>query len=148
MSDALEAAVRELVDERAIIGLAVRYCRAVDARDHEALRDLFVPHATARLADDDLVGVDAIIEQCRVTLDPLDVTQHLVGGHLVTIDGDAATSECDLQAQHVRKGTEGGSRFLLGGRYRDRCIRTADGWRITHRDLDITWFSGNPAVLG
>lgn len=147
MSDSLEAIVRELADERAIIQLAVRYCRAVDARDYAALRDLFVPDATAHLGDADPEGIDAIIDHLRRALDPCDVTQHLVGGHLVTVDADTATAECDLHAQHVRKGTEGGSRFILGGRYRDRLARTDDGWRITRRDLDFTWFSGNPAVI-
>lgn len=147
MSDSLETTIRTLADERSIIRLVVRYCRAVDDRDYAALRDVFAPDATACLGGDDVVGVEAIIDRCRRTLDPCDATQHLVGGHLVDVDGDTATAECDLQAQHVRKRTEGGSRFMLGGRYHDRLVRTPAGWRITHRVLDFVWFSGNPAVL-
>jgi hypothetical protein len=66
----------------------------------------------------------------------------------VSVDRDTATAECDLHAQHVRKRTEGGSRFIIGGRYYDRLTRTDAGWRITHRALEVLWFSGNPAVLG
>jgi hypothetical protein len=71
-----------------------------------------------------------------------------VGNHVVTLDGDAATAQCEVQAQHVRRGVDGGSTFTLGGRYRDRLTRTPDGWRIAHRDLEVVWVAGNPAVLG
>ena len=62
----------------------------------------------------------------------------------VRVDGDAATSRCYLQAQHV----VGAATFLLGGRYEDRLVRTADGWRIAHRDLITMWTTGDPSILG
>jgi hypothetical protein len=37
--------------------------------------------------------------------------------------------------------------FLVGGTYRDRLVRTDDGWRIEHRTLEPTWQHGNPAVF-
>jgi len=148
MSDSIDAAVRQLLDEREIIGLAVRYCQAMDARDYDALHDIFVADATACLAGIDEIGLEAIIARCSRVLDPCNATQHLVGNHLVTLDGDTATAQCEVQAQHVRRGVEGGSTFTLGGRYRDQVTRTPAGWRITHRDLETSWVTGNPGVLG
>ena len=148
MTESIDEVVRRLVDEREIIGLAVRYCHAVDARDYDALRDVFVADATADLAGIGEVGLEAIIARCRRVLDPCNATQHLVGNHLVTLDGDTATAQCEVQAQHIRRGVDGGSTFTLGGRYRDQVTRTPAGWRITHRDLETSWVTGNPGVLG
>lgn len=148
MTDSIDDVVRRLVDERDVIGLTVRYCHALDARDFEALRAVFLPDATADLAGVDAIGVDAIIRRCRETLERCDATQHLVGNHLVTLEGDDGVSECEVHAQHVRRGADGGSTFTLGGRYRDRVVRAADGWRIAHRDLQVVWVTGNGGVLG
>ena len=65
----------------------------------------------------------------------------------MTLDGDEADSVCYLQAQHVRPGTMGGDTLIVAGRYLDRFVRTADGWRIAQRRLEIGWTDGNPAVL-
>jgi hypothetical protein len=63
-------------------------------------------------------------------------------------DGHEATSQCYLQAQHVRAGTPGGDTFVVVGRYSDELVRTEDGWRIAVRWLETWWTSGNQAVLG
>ena len=62
------------------------------------------------------------------------------------IDGDTATHRCQLHSQHIKRGTDGGDWFVVGGHYDDRLTRTAFGWRITHRVMAETWRSGNPDV--
>jgi 3-phenylpropionate/cinnamic acid dioxygenase small subunit len=143
-----QAAVRTLLDERAIEQIAVAYAVALDTRHWEALEDVFLPDATADLATrDTLVGVEAIIERIRRALDPLDATQHLIGNHRVRVTGDAATHDCYLQAQHVRRTAEPSPNFIVGGRYEDELARTAAGWRIAHRRLVIQWQAGTPALI-
>ena len=78
-------------------------------------------------------GVDEIIARIGGAILRLDHTQHLVGNHQVTVDGDTGTHRCHLQSQHVLEGCEGGDNFIVGGYYEDRVVRTADGWRIAHR---------------
>lgn len=136
-----------LLDERAIVTITEDYCWALDDKDYERLRDVFLPDATADVAEH-CAGVEAIIERVRRSLDPLDATQHLVTNHRVVVDGDRATCRCQLQSQHVRRGAEGGRTYLVGGVYTDQLERTAAGWRIRHRDLRITWTQGNRAVVG
>ena len=34
----------------------------------------------------------------------------------------------------------------MGGTYVDELARTAEGWRITHRVLEITWREGNSGI--
>jgi hypothetical protein len=61
----------------------------------------------------------------------------------VRVDGDRATSRCYLQAQHV----VGAGTFMFAGRYEDRFVRTAGGWRIEHRDLVRMWTAGDPTIM-
>jgi hypothetical protein len=133
-------------DRRALVDLTIAYSFALDDRRFDDLDDVFLPDATAELGWA-LEGRDAIKDRIRDALVPLDASQHLVATHQVRVDGDAATGRCYLQAQHVRAGVDGGPLFMVGGRYEDRYVRTADGWRIAHRALVVLWTDGNPAVL-
>jgi 3-phenylpropionate/cinnamic acid dioxygenase small subunit len=145
--DHTEIDLAMLLDERNIVAVATRYCRALDTKDWAALSTVFLPEATADLATNVLlVGLDAIVNRISTALQHLDDSQHLVGNHEVTVDGDSATHRCYLQAQHVRKAAVGGANYLVGGRYEDRLVRTAEGWRIAHRTLVVMWIDGNLAV--
>ena len=133
-------------DRQAIVDLTIAYAWALDMREFELLRNIFLPEATALLVDE-RTGVDSIIERVRSALEPLDASHHLIGNHQVTVDGDRATCRCYLQAQHVREGTQGGSNYIFAGRYEDDLVRTAAGWRIARRTLVRVWSDGNPAVV-
>ena len=144
---ATDAAIANMLDERDIVAVAFRYCRALDTKDWPALATVFLPDATADLSSGtDLVGLEAIVGRIRTALEHLDDSQHLVGNHEVLVDGDAATHRCYLQAQHVRRAATGGPNYLVGGRYEDRLVRTAQGWRIAHRTLTVMWTDGNVVV--
>ena len=134
-------------DRSSIIDLAVRYTWALDTKDLEGLRDVFAPDATATLRGVECEGVDQIIARIGGAILRLDHTQHLVGNHLVTVDGDGGTHRCHLQSQHVLAGCEGGDNYIVGGYYDDRVVRTTDGWRIAHRLMQQTWTEGNPSVV-
>jgi len=135
-----------MADREDIIDLAVRYTWALDTKNVDGLRDVFVPGATATLRGVECNGVDEIIARIGGAILRLDRTQHLVGNHQVTVDGDTGTHRCHLQSQHVREGVEGGANFIVGGYYEDRVVRTPDGWRIAHRLMQQTWSEGNPDV--
>lgn len=139
--------IQQLVDERDIVALALRYCRAIDTKDWELLDEVFVPDATARLGSPTtLDGREAIRARIRTALEILDDSQHLVGNHEVTVDGDRGTHRCYLQAQHIRELPEGSPNMIIAGRYEDDVVRMSDGWRIAHRTLVVMWSEGNPAV--
>jgi ketosteroid isomerase-like protein len=140
-----------LADRQAIVDLTIAYCWALDTKQWAELDDVFLADATAMLATDaPLVGVDAIKARVERALAPLDDSQHLVANHQVVVNGDDATCRCYLQAQHVRHaaaGEAGGPNFMIAGRYEDRMVRTANGWRIAHRELVPMWREGNPTVI-
>ena len=134
-------------DRDDIIDLTIAYTWALDTRQVDELRDIFLPDATAMLRGRQCDGVDAIIDRIGGAVLPLDRTQHLVGNHQVRVDGDEATCRCQLHSQHVREGTDGGDNFVVGGYYEDQLVRTPSGWRIKHRLMQQTWSAGNPAVV-
>jgi ketosteroid isomerase-like protein len=135
-----------LLDERDIVAVTLRYGWALDDKDYERLRDVFLPDAVADVAEL-CEGVDAIVARVRRALDPLDASQHVITNHDVSVDGDRATCRSQLVAQHVRKAAEGGRTYVVGGFYEDLLERTPAGWRIRRRDLTITWTDGNRRVV-
>jgi hypothetical protein len=143
-----DVSLQLLIDERDIVAVTHRYCRALDTKDWDALRNVFTLDARGDLGTPaTLLGVDAIIGRISGALERLDDSQHLVGNHEVFVDGDTATHRCYLQAQHVRHGVDGGPNFIVAGRYEDGFVRTDVGWRIAHRRLVTMWTEGNVAVV-
>jgi ketosteroid isomerase-like protein len=138
----------QLVDRQAIVDVCTAYALALDSRNWARLRECFTPDAVATYAPaSGDTGYEAIEAACRAALEPLAASQHLLGNHLVELDGDRASSTCYFQAQHIGDGLDGGSQYVVAGRYDDTLVRTDAGWRIAHRDLIVMWTSGNPAVL-
>ena len=118
------------------------------SKDWPLLSEVFVPDATAELGTASLLeGLDAITARIRSALGYLDDSQHLVGNHEVSVDGDTGTHRCYLQAQHIRKVADGSPNYMIAGRYEDRVRRTPDGWRIVHRTLTVMWTEGNLTVV-
>jgi 3-phenylpropionate/cinnamic acid dioxygenase small subunit len=145
MNDLLD----ELRDQREIEALLARYASALDARDWERLATCFTESAVAEYGGllGRREGASSIVAACRSVLEPLDASQHLIGTIEIELDGDEARSQCAFQAQHVRRGPEGGANFTVGGHYHDELVRTPSGWRIRKRALIATWHDGNPRVV-
>jgi hypothetical protein len=59
------------------------------------------------------------------------------------VDGDTETASCYLQANHFYDGAPGGNVFVVWAKYTDQFVRTADGWKIKHRDLAAISAGGN-----
>ena len=134
-------------DFHAIVNVAIAYTWALDTKNFEALNNVFAANATGLLNGTQCDSRDAIIARISGSLLRLDFTQHLVGNHQVVVNGDTATHRCQLHAQHVKTGTEGGDNFIIGGYYDDVFVRTTDGWRIQHRIMQPIWRSGNAIVV-
>lgn len=143
--------IAELADHHAIVSLTHAYCWALDTRQWDELEAVFLPEATAVLGSPELHGIEAIKQRVAEALSHLDDSQHMVNTHQVVVDGDTATCRCYFFAQHVRRAAsetgDGGRHFVVAGRYEDRCVRTADGWRIAHRELVRMWTEGNRTVV-
>ncbi|MEU7863956.1 nuclear transport factor 2 family protein [Nonomuraea sp. NPDC049141] len=80
-----------------------------------------------------------IIEGWQGALGAYVATQHLIGNHLATINGDTAVCTASFQATH-RKTDD--TLWTLGGTYRFDLTRTGDGWRITEVLMTAAWSDG------
>jgi hypothetical protein len=127
--------------------LLAAYAAAVDGRDLEALRRLFLPDATLAVRRGD--GAPEVHEghaglaDVIAMLGAFEATLHEVSSVLVEIDEDGAgasgTSVC--VAHHVR-GREGreAEDLVLHGRYTDRFAREGESaWRFAYRELRVLW---------
>jgi SnoaL-like domain len=147
MSATTDDRLARLLDRQEIIDLTVAYCYILDDRQYEQLREVFTPDAKVDYGSAVCEGVTAIIEKVRGSIHMVDATQHIVSSHRVTLDGDTASSSCQLYSQHVRKGTPEGELYTIGGRYHDELVRTPEGWRIRSRVLERLWSEGAREVV-
>ena len=78
-------------------------------------------------------------------------TRHALTKVLVTLDPadpDRARVRADVSADHVIVDDDGAATvFTLDGYYDDRCVRTADGWRIEGKRLVVLWSTGDESVM-
>ena len=143
-----EVDVGRLADTAAVVDVCVRNARALDKRDWELLATCFVDDVVVEFEGvEPLHGVAAVVDVCRGALEPLDASQHLLGNHHVNVDGDSASSECYVHAQHVRDALAPADKYVAAGTYRDTLERRDGAWKITRRRLQISWTDGNPDVL-
>lgn len=138
--------VEELSDKLEITETLYRYATALDTRDRELLRDVFVEDAVFQIGAGvgEFRGVEAIGSVVTEFLGGLEASQHIITNPVIELDGDRARSRCYLHAQHYMPDQRtGGNTLEIGGTYHDRLVRTADGWRIEQRELEVTWTEGN-----
>jgi ketosteroid isomerase-like protein len=136
---------RWLADRAAIRDVVHAYATAVDRKDWAAVRACFTPDATCDYMwfSGDLATVLERIEQ---GLAPFVSTMHLVGNHLADVTGDAATAETYTLCHHRHRTADGFADRIVGLRYVDALVRTADGWRIRRRDVAVDWQRLDPVT--
>ena len=135
-------------DVVAIEQVLYHYAYALDARDYDALDEVFTADASLHTSGGTLMSPAQYKAMCETELAKLDATHHMVTNTTVIVDGDRATARAYFQAQHVKLSLAPDSQFLMAGWVDDEFERRADGWRITDRRWHSAWSSGNPAVLG
>jgi SnoaL-like domain len=129
--------LRLLLDEREIREVLVRYVRAADHLDYEALRSCYHSDATedrGRFKG----GIDGFIEWIQQTLNGLESTWHMLGTPAIELDGDRAWVETYCLGVQRHRSVEdnlGGASVDRLGPYRliDRFERRDGEWRIARR---------------
>jgi hypothetical protein len=130
------------VDDRlALADLSNRYAVAVDRRDFDVLREIFVPDCSLDTGRSQRSGIDAVLEAMRGLL-RYQTTSHVVGQHVVEVfDADKASTVTYCTAHHLSVADDAGVQTdkVMHIHYYDECVRTDRGWRIAQRRLDIRW---------
>jgi hypothetical protein len=105
------------------------------------------PYATARYGVP-LNGRPAIVTSIRGFLGGCGPSQHLLGNYEIRVDGDQAEAAMKARVIHVGAGQRAGlAPYEAIGVYRDRLVRTSEGWRIIHRGFDVQISLGDIEVL-
>jgi len=72
--------------------------------------------------------------------------QHMLSLPLVTISGDTAKGRTDFLATHRGRASQGlDVHYNASGAFHDDLVRTADGWRIQFRRLEV--YFGDPLQI-
>lgn len=127
------------LDRLAVAEVITRYGSSLDESNWERLSTCFAPDVTSVLAGGDPIhGYEDLEAAVRFALGAYERTQHHIAGQEIEIDGDTAVLRANLIATHVHDGQT----FVVGGVYRERLVRTPDGWRISYHELDALWMEG------
>lgn len=137
-------------DRQDLLDLVARYAQAVDGRDVDALIECFNPDGRLTFVSTGavLVGHEAIRQFFNEAFTGLmasatSASTHLMTNTLVKFRGEdeasLETTAVSYFATETR--TEVGVRGLT---YSDRCVRTADGWRLRERTHALHWEAAMP----
>ncbi|MEU2062812.1 nuclear transport factor 2 family protein [Streptomyces sp. NPDC013455] len=132
------------MDRLDVIDTCTRMAWYADQRDWDALGEVFAARATLDYTslnggEPATLSPAEIVDGWRTGLGVYVATHHLLGNHLVSVDGDSAVCTATFQATH-RKTDD--SLWTLGGTYRFDLARTTDGWRITGVVMTAVWSDG------
>ena len=123
--------------------------RHLDTRNWTALADCVTSDVDCVLGSHGTTrGREEFVANVARMLEPLDLTQHVIGNVVVTgLSEDRAETHCYAIAQHVRSGAPGGETLLVGVQYRDVVVRRDGRWQIENRELSSLWAQGNRQVV-
>lgn len=121
-----------LLDERAMYRTLYKLAELMDECDWGQLSEVFADDATGDFGEGpmDRAGIEASYRRYLGACGP---TQHLLGNVVIDVDGDRASSRCYVRDVHQGKPPSSHLTFYSPGQYLDQWIRTAEGWRISHR---------------
>ena len=134
--------VSDLADRIAIDEQLSRYCRAIDTGEWDLLDRIFTPDAALDYTSSGGIrGPYADVKPWLANVLALfPVRQHYVTNREISVDGDRATSIAYLYNPMGRRRDDGAlALFFVGGTYRDRWLRTDEGWRIVER-VETEWW--------
>lgn len=141
-----ETQFREIQDRIEITELMNRYAEMVDQRDWALMDRVFALEATIDYTStggqkgpfrETLAWLDRALERWPINL-------HNITNLTIELDGDVARTRCYFHAPMGRELPDGTQHIITNaGRYLDKVVRTADGWRIVERICDQTLMDGS-----
>jgi hypothetical protein len=138
----------------AVTDALYRFAAGIDLRDRDLLASAFAEGAVSdfrpagKKAGFDypvLKGRDTIVAALLGSLAPLD-TSHSVSNPRVILNGDLASLDALVEAQHVPR-ADHTRHYLMKNRYDVELVRRGDAWVIQHVTIDNIWRTGDPSVL-
>ncbi len=126
-----------VADRLAIADLLHAYCESLDSMDLDRLRAVFAPDCEVAFGPDvrlNANGVEALVAALARLWRWRRTSHHLSNVRITFDDPDSADVVSYVIAWHERPDL---STATLYGVYRDRVVRTPDGWRIAARRQEM-----------
>lgn len=142
-------ALQEISDRLEIQDLFARYSFAIDDRDWDALDKVFTPDAQIDYSETG--GAKGSFAKIKAwlpgALERFPRFQHMVATTKLDIAGDEARSRTILFNPMVHRADDGTEQvFFIGLWYRDRLVRTPEGWRIAERYEEMSYAHNVPPM--
>ncbi|MEC3917195.1 nuclear transport factor 2 family protein [Nocardia sp. CDC160] len=135
-----------------IIEAATRLFWFIDIKDWDSFPSVFADEVTLDYSsvwggEPATVTPDLIRRDWEKLLGAFEATQHLLGNHLVTVDGDRAELTAVFQAIHLLPNRFGSPRWTLGGTYRIGLHLVEGDWKIDNVVMTAQWADGNKDII-
>ena len=130
-------------DHIAIERLMYRYARCADRKDYAGFSRVFCEDAAFDFSGR-VVSTLPAIQDMMLALEKYSHTLHQIHNVLFELDGDGAAGESYCIASHLQEQNGREMKIDMGIIYRDRLQRTAQGWRIAHREFNLLWSQTAP----
>ena len=140
--------LQEISDRLEIQDLFARYSFAIDERNWDGLDSVFTPDA--KIDYSETGGAKGDFAEIKAWLpkalgDRFPRYQHMVATTKLELNGDEARSRTILFNPMVYAKPDGTEQvFFIGLWYRDRLVRTPDGWRIAERYEEMSYAHNTP----
>ncbi|MEM7797895.1 MAG: nuclear transport factor 2 family protein [Chloroflexota bacterium] len=105
--------------------------------------EVFVDYTSMAGGEPASIPADALIDSWKGLLPGFTATQHLLGTHVVEVDGNSAECLANFQATHILDDQT----WLLGGRYHFRLQMKGSRWQIAAITMTALWSVGDQATL-
>ena len=133
------ASLRALQDRTEIADVLYKYSSTVDSFDYDGLRSVLADDISAQYGNGDPVeGADKLAGWIAEATATIIWQHHLLNVYHITIDGDQAKTLSYLTSYQVFKENPDAA-IILVARYHDELRRTAEGWKISKRIMELLW---------
>ena len=131
--------LQALKDRTDIEEVLYRYSSCVDRFDSDGVRSCLADdiHATYGNADP-VDGGDELAAWIKAATDSVIWQHHLLNVYHVTVEGDDAKTVSYLTSYQVFEENPKAA-IILVARYHDELRRTAGGWKISNRVMELLW---------
>lgn len=134
-----EAKLQRLIDRQDIEETLYRYASAIDVKDYDTLRTVFVDDVVAQYAGaPEIHGADTLVKWIEEMSVDQGFQHHLINVFHVDIDGDEART-FTYHTSHQIAPSEPDKVLLIVGRYRDVLRRVSGAWKIAEKRMEVGW---------
>ena len=146
--------IQETADKYAAVEALYNYIAGIDLRDKDLIISALAVDAKSDFRPAGkkagfeypvLEGGKFIADTLLASLHTIDTT-HSVSNPRVSIEGEKATIEAMVEAQHLPS-SDHSRHYMMKNRYDVELVRLGGAWLIEHIVVDNVWRIGDPTVL-